>query len=228
LRYFPDNFAAELPFAVLITGITLVGLWLSNLVYDLGVPHYISRKIGHAAGGVAFLLIFLFFNSSTWPLILAGLFGLILLLAHLSRPVTFRGVGGTGRSDKVLAEVWFPWVAVPVFAISWLWLDRAEVATACLLFMAWGDGVTGLVRSQVYKKPTKGLWGSIAMLCVCLIVSWVMIKPLWIGIIGSLSATVTEWAFGDIGRVKWADDNWAVPLVSLGIVLGIAALSGNL
>ena len=66
------------------------------------------------------------------------------------------------------------------------------------------------------------------MLCVCIIVSWVMIRPLWIGLIASLAATMTEWAFGDVGSIKWADDNWAVPLVSLGVILGITALSGNL
>ena len=105
-----------------------MGLWVSNLAYDRGVPHYISRKIGHGAGGMGFLLILVFFRSALWPLLLAVLFGLLLLIARLARPVTFRGVGGSGRSDRTFAEVYFPWVAVPVFAIGWLWLDRPELA----------------------------------------------------------------------------------------------------
>jgi dolichol kinase len=228
LLFFPDKLLAEAPYAVVIAAAVLVGLWISNIVYDLKVPHYLSRKIGHSAGGLGFLLSTLLFSSAWWPIILAALFGILLLTARLVRPQTFRGVGGSGRSEKVLAEVWFAWVAVPVFGISWLWLDRPFVAASCLLFMAWGDCVTGIVRSQVYHQAVKGLWGSLAMLCVCLIVSWAFITPFWIGAIGSLVAVATEWAFGDIGIFKWADDNWAIPVTSLGTILGIMALTGNL
>jgi phytol kinase len=223
-----DTLLAGLPFAGIIAAVTLAGLWLSNVVYDRGVPHYVSRKIGHAAGGLGFLLIFLFFSTPLWPILLAALFGLVLLGARIARPVTFRGVGGTGRADNAFAEVWFPLVAVPVFAAAWWGLNRPEIAVACLLYMAWGDGATGLVRALVYRRPVKGLWGSLAMLCVCLLVSWALVRPFWIGLVGSLAATFTEWSFGDVGAVKWADDNWAIPLVSLGVVLAAAALSGNL
>jgi dolichol kinase len=94
--------------------------------------------------------------------------------------------------------------------------------------MAWGDCLTGLVRSQVYGRAVKGLWGSLAMLVVCLIIAWSFIHPFWIGLLGVVVATVTEYAFGDTGHVKWADDNWAVPVVSLAVVLGIFAATGNL
>ena len=217
----------DLPIVVLVTGEVLVGLWLSNIVYDKGVPHYISRKIGHAAGGVGFLIL-LFVTWPWWPIIMAAGFSLLLLGARFIRPSTFRGVGGTGRSDQVMAEVWFPLVAIPVFAIGWLWLDQPAVAVTCLLFMAWGDGVTGLVRSQIYKRPVKGLWGSLGMLIVCLVIAWVFIKPFWIGAVASVVAVGTEWFFGDCGVCKWADDNWAIPLTSLATILGLMALTGKL
>ncbi len=35
---------AEFPYAAIIIGTVIVGLWLSNMVYDLKVPHYISGK----------------------------------------------------------------------------------------------------------------------------------------------------------------------------------------
>jgi len=161
-------------------------------------------------------------------MILTFSFGLLLWIARLRRPQTFRGVGGSGRSPNVLSEIWFAWIAVPIFAIGWLWLDQPFIAVSCLLFMAWGDCVTGLVRNQVYQKPVKGLWGSLAMLIVCLTISWAFIHPFWIGAAGSLIATVTEWAFGDVGVFKWADDNWAVPVISLAFILGLAAFTGNL
>jgi phytol kinase len=219
---------AELPYVVIVVGAVLVGLWLSNTLYDLKVPHYISRKIGHAAGGLGFLIMVFAFSSAMWPIILAFSFGLLLWLARIRRPGTFRGVGGSGRDPHVMAEVWFAWIAVPVFFIGWLWLNKPFIAVSCLLFMAWGDCVTGLVRAEVYHKPVKGLWGSLAMLIVCLAISWALIKPFWIGAAGSVIATITEWAFGDVGSIKWADDNWAIPIVSLTAVSGLTIIAGIL
>jgi phytol kinase len=227
MHFFTDETLGELPIALLIAGVVLTGLWISNIIYDRGVPQYISRKIGHCAGGVGFLIC-LFFTSSGWPIILSAAFGAVLLGARLTKPDTFRGVGGSGRSSGVMAEVWFPWVAVPVFIVSWSWLDRPALGVAVLLFMAWGDGVTGLVRSQVYHQPVKGLWGSVVMLGVCLVVSLVLVRPFWIGSLVSLVAVIVEWAFGDTGKFKWADDNWAIPVVSLAVLLGLMAMIGNL
>jgi phytol kinase len=219
---------SEFPYAVIVIGAVLVGLWVSNTLYDLKVPHYISRKIGHSAGGLGFLTMVFAFSSAIWPMILAFSFGLILWLARLWRPGTFRGVGGSGRNANVKAEVWFAWTAVPIFAVGWLWLNQPFITVSCLLFMAWGDCVTGLIRSEVYHKPIKGLWGSVAMLIVCLVISWAFIKPFWIGAAGSAVATIIEWSFGDVGLIKWADDNWAIPVFSLGFILGLAKLTGYL
>lgn len=223
-----NTIIAELPRVIIVSGVTLAGLGISNILFDLEVPHYISRKIGHSAGGVSFLLCGLFFSSALWPIVLATFFSLLLWGARIVRPETFRGVGGSGRGKKVMAEVWFALVAVPVFAVGWLWLNRPFVAVACLLFMAWGDCVTGLIRFKVYGRPVKGLWGSLAMLFVCLAISWTFLKPFWIGAIGSVIAVVTEWAFGDVGIIKWADDNLAIPIISSASILGLLAITGTL
>jgi phytol kinase len=221
------NIISEFPIAILITAVLLVGLWVANIVYDHGVPHYISRKIGHGAGGVAFLIAFNL-SSAAWPIILTVCFSILLIVARLIKPSTFRGVGGTGRSESSKAEIWFALAPLLVFAIAWLWLNLPSVAVTSLLFMAWGDGITGLVRSQVYHKPVKGLWGSLAMLCACLIISWIFIHPFWIGISASIVAVAVEWAAGDCGVIKWADDNWAIPLVTMAIILGLMASIGEL
>jgi hypothetical protein len=41
-------------------------------------------------------------------------------------------------------------------------------------------------------------------------------------------AVATEWAFGDAGIIKWADDNWAIPVTSLASILILLALTGAL
>ncbi|KKL51334.1 hypothetical protein LCGC14_2296510, partial [marine sediment metagenome] len=35
---------AEIPFALLIAGAALLGLYLANLFWDAGIPHHVSRK----------------------------------------------------------------------------------------------------------------------------------------------------------------------------------------
>jgi len=219
---------AELPYVLIIIGVVIVGLWLSNILYDLKVPHYISRKVGHSAGGLAYLSAAFLFSSAWWPIILSFCFGLILWIARALRPHTFRGVGGSGRDPHSMSEVWFAWIAVPVFAVGWLWLNQPFLAVSCMLFMAWGDCVTGLVRSEVYGRAVKGLWGSLAMLLVCLAISWAFVRPFWIGAVVSIVATVTEWSFGDVGLIKWADDNWAIPVVSLAFLLAASTLLGSI
>jgi phytol kinase len=219
---------SEFPYAVIILGVVLVGLWISNMLYDRQIPHYISRKVGHSAGGLGFLATLFFFSSAVWPLILTAGFALVLWLARILRPDTFRGVGGSGRNPNAMSEVWFASVAMPIYAIGWLWLKQPQITVACLLFMAWGDCVTGLVRADIYKKAVKGLKGSAAMLIVCLVLSWAFVHPFWIGGVVSIVATITEWSFGDVGILKFADDNWAIPVVSFGVMLGLLKLTGGI
>jgi len=160
-------------------------------------------------------------------MILAGVSTIVLLSARFIRPATFRGVGGNSRK-KTLSEVWFALIALPVFGITWLWLQRPLIGLACLLYMAFGDCVTGIVRSLVYHRPTKGLWGSLAMFAVSFVISLMLIKPLWIGVAGATAATAAEWAFGETGLIKYGDDNWAVPLAGLIVILVALKLTENL
>ena len=215
---------AESPRVIALAGIILAGLWASNFAYDRDVPQYVSRKIGHAAGGLCFLLAPFLFSSVWLPVFLAGAFAVILLLARLLRPDTFRGVGGNRRGSDSFAEIAFAAVAVPVYLVGWWWLKQPLAAAAALLFMAWGDGVTGLVRARLYRRPVKGLWGSAAMLGVCLALAWALVKPFWAGGVAALAATGTEMMFGDVGLVKRIDDNLAIPIISLGVVAGLLAL----
>jgi hypothetical protein len=66
------------------------------------------------------------------------------------------------------------------------------------------------------------------MLCVCLVIAGVFIRPFWIGLTASFVAVITEWIFGEYGILKWGDDNWAIPLTSMATILGFMALTGTL
>lgn len=202
---------AEMPYAVLICGAALVGLYLANYFYDKGVEQYISRKVGHGVGGMGFLLCALLFSSPWWPIILGGGFTLLLGGARLLKPHTFRGVGGTGR-QHALAEVYFPAAGTISLGVGWAWLGNPWLAVVPILFMAWGDLLTGLIRSRVYGKEVKGNFGSYGMILVCLVVAY-FFKPYWIGATGAVVATLVE-RFTPLSR-GWIDDNHTIVLGSL-------------
>ena len=208
---------AEIPFAVFIAGVALVGLWVSNIFYDFHLPQYLSRKIGHIGGGTALLLCALLFKSSLWTLILACLFTALLFSARFIKSDLFRGVGGTGR-PMAFAEVWFPAASVVSIVAGWTWLGDRWLGVLPALFMAYGDAVTGLTRSVVYHREFKGNMGSVAMFVVCLMLAWVFYQPFWIGAVGALVATLVE-RFTPMSK-GWWDDNYTIVLSSL-LVMGI-------
>jgi len=205
---------AEAPFALLIAGAVLVGLYLANYFYDKGVEQYISRKVGHGVGGVGFVLCVFLFSSAWWPIIIASCFCLLLGGARLIKPQAFRGVGGTGR-QHAFAEIYFPVAGVISLGVGWAWLGNPWLAVVPILFMAWGDMLTGLVRSRIYGREVKGDWGSVAMYVVCMSVAY-FFEPYWIGAIGATVATLAE-RNTPISRGIW-DDNWTIVLSSLTVM----------
>lgn len=216
---------AELKFAVLVAAAILVGLHIANLLYDEGVVHWRSRKIGHLAGAGAYLGSAYMFSSWHWPVVLSGGFVLILLAARILAPDTFRGVGGTARPGQ-LSEIWYPVSGTLCLIVGWGVFDRPFETVAAICMMGAGDAVTGIVRSQFTTRPEKHWSGSVAMFFVCLLLAWVFITPMWAGALVALAATATEWACGDVSRIRLlrrVDDNLAIPLVSLGVMLAALA-----
>jgi len=200
---------AEAPFALLITGAALLGLYLANLFYDYAIPQYLSRKLGHLGGCVGFLLCPLLFHSFWWPLILATAFTILLLYARWFRPKTFRGVGGSGR-PHALAEIHFPATGIVLIGICWGLLGEPWLAVVPLTFMGGGDAITGFIRSKVYGREVKGNWGSLGMLVTCLILAY-FITPYWIGAVGAVTAVIAE---KYTKTTKYVDDNLTIPLSS--------------
>ena len=200
---------AEGPFALLIAGAALLGLYLANLFYDCGMPQYISRKLGHLGGCVGFLLCPLLFSAFWWPLILTTGFTILLLYARLFKPDYFRGVGGSGR-PQALAEIHFPATGIVLIGICWGLLGEPWLAIVPLTFMGGGDAITGLIRSKVYGREVKGNWGSMGMLITCLVLAC-FITPYWIGAVGAVTAVIAE---KYTKTTKYVDDNLTIPLSS--------------
>jgi len=206
---------AEIPFALLIAGAALLGLYLANLFWDAGIPHHVSRKLGHLGGCVAFLLSPFLFSSFWWPLILTTGFTALLLYARWKRPHTFRGTGGSGR-PHALAEIHFPATGIVLIGVLWGVLGEPWLAIVPLCFMGGGDALTGLIRNKIYHREVKGNWGSVGMLITCLILAY-FIQPYFIGVLGAVTAVIAE---KYTKTTKYIDDNLTIPLASA-FVMGV-------
>jgi dolichol kinase len=81
--------------------------------------------------------------------------------------------------------------------------------------MAWGDGVTGLVRYVVYKTRTKGVRANIAMFILYAGLGYLLLG--YIGLIGGAFSSIVE-------RFEKIDDNISVPLGSAVVMMALGFL----
>jgi dolichol kinase len=206
---------AEIPYVLLLVGSVMTGMVMANILYDYKVPQYLSRKIGHLGGCVAFLLCPLLFKDFWWPWFLTIGFSGLLLYARWFRPKMFRGVGGSGRPDA-FAEIHFPGTGIILIGIMWGYYNQPWLAIVPLMFMGGGDAITGIIRSQVYKREVKGLWGSFGMLVTCLGLAY-FVHPYWVGTVGAVVATLAE---RYTKTRHYIDDNATIPILS-GLVMGL-------
>jgi len=223
--------------AFLLAAIALLGFWLSNILYDRGYPFVISRKVAHAFGGLAYFLAPFLFASALIPILLSLGFTLLLSLSHFTKPEVWRGFVRPER----WAEIAFPLSGTICLIVGWGILGNPWLGVVPILFMAWGDMVTGLVRYKFYSTQfEKGIFGSLAMFGVCALVA-LLFKPYLIALCGAVIGTIAERYCGERGvaiklserkvrgmmlpkRVLPLDNNLTIPLSSL-IVMGVLWLT---
>jgi phytol kinase len=210
--------AMDWPVAAVTTAIVafvLGSIAVANVLFDRGVPQYLSRKVAHVAAGVAFLISPATFDGPAIPIGMALGFTALMAAGRRWKPEAIRGVGGTGR-EHAIAEIWYPFACAIALAIGWGLLHDPWLGVLPTLFLAFGDAVTGAVRLVVYKREVKGALGSVAMLIVCAGLAF-LVHPYWIGLTGAIVATILEYATPATPR--W-DDNPALTIGSA-VVMGL-------
>ncbi len=189
---------------------------VANEMYDSGTSQYLTRKVGHVAGGLVFFSAPAVFTTP-WLLVSLSLgFTILMLAARRWAPNAIRGVGGSGRIDA-MAEVWYPFACAIAITVGWGLLHNPWLGVLPTLFLGFGDAITGAIRSAVYGREVKGLAGSAAMFAVCAALA-MLVSPYWIGLAGAATATVFEQA--TTASPRW-DDN---PALTIGSTLVMAAL----
>lgn len=166
---------------------------------------YFSRKIIHILAGGVFLAFPFVFREIIVPISFSFFVGILLYLKHLKENRYF-----WFQEKYRKSEVIFCFSAGITIAVGWITTKSMWIGIIPVLFMALGDGVTGIVRNLKYGKQKKYWEGSIAMFIISAIIGGIKFGP--VGIIAALGATLVE-------RLNLIDDNISIPFVSLGILL---------
>jgi phytol kinase len=214
---------AQLTWAAGLSLYILAVLALTRLPYQWMVARgmepiravYYVRKIVHmAAGGVGSIMVPLVFTDPWFPLISGLLLTLLLYLAHVSGWRFYWFQTGDNRNDVKFALMWASSVSLLWWALNDPWL-----AILPALYMAFGDGITGIVRNAVIRQRSKNPIGNVFMLLVCAPLGWFIgaqadpAMPLW-GLASAVVATVIErYEFGPI------DDNILITVAASAVLL---------
>ena len=220
-----------------IVWFAVLGLWAIIVVfaikpfYDLlrkrGSEHmvavYYNRKVAHMlAGGVPIIAAPIVFNNPIW-ILLGGVLGSIGLAAtHLLDRRLWWMQTEQNMNDATFALM----LGISVY-ILWEYSGEPWLAVLPSLFMAFGDGVTGIIRNKLFKRRTKSAWGNVGMAALCIPLGYIIGNlaepaiPLW-GLVSGLVASVVErYEFGPI------DDNVLIVVFS-SVVLFIGLNLGPL
>lgn len=174
------------------------------------VAVYYNRKVAHMlAGGVPVIAAPLVFNDPIWVL-LGGILGSIgLATTHLLDRRLWWMQTEQNMNDATFALM----LGISVYFI-WEYSNEPWLAVLPSLFMAFGDGVTGIIRNKMFKRRTKSAWGNVGMAALCLPLGYFVGSlaepgiPVW-GLLSGLVASIVErYEFGPI------DDNVLIVVFS--------------
>lgn len=180
---------------------------------------YYNRKIIHMlAGGLVALLVPFIFETPLLPFILAMVLAILTYIPHRTGKLMY-----WFQVKDNMYEVNFCIMWGIVITASWLIFGMNKQAywygVIPVVFMAFGDAVTGLVRNIMYGRRTKSWYGNLAMLAVT-----VPVGAAVIGLPGAVAGVVVSIIehFEIPGII---DDNITVPLVGFLTILGFNYLS---
>ncbi len=199
--------------------------WMRARGIEKNVAVYYDRKIVHmlAGGVVLFVVPFVFREGNfpfpyAYPLIIGLLLTVATLIPHLTGNLLEWVQVKKNRNEVHFCFMW----GVTVFTL-WIVFDNPWMAIIPPIFMAFGDGITGVVRNALFAERTKSFIGNVFMLALCAPAGYFLARmgglALW-GLIAAVVASYIErYEFGPI------DDNILIT-VSSSLVLYLGHLIG--
>ena len=219
----------EIAWIFILAGYAFSVILLTKKSYDYflrknlkkSVAVYFNRKIIHIfAGGVVVLAVPFVFSSPWLPLFAGFVMAFITFIAHRSGTKFYWFQTSDNFNDVSFCFMW----GIAIFVL-WQIFGNPWVAIIPPAFIAFGDGITGIIRNIAFKERKKHIIGNIYMMGVCIPIGYYFANaggiPLW-GVIAAIVASLFErYEFGII------DDNILVT-ISATVILFLGGIFGPL
>jgi len=202
---------------VLFTWVVIVVYPLTKSLYGYmrkkGLGHsktvYYNRKVIHIlTGGLAAVLVPYLFSSPLLPAVFAATLAVLTYLPHRRNRLMY-----WFQVEDNMYEVHFCIMWGMVITLGWVIFHNWWYGVIPVAFMAFGDGVTGIVRNVLYNRRNKSWIGNLAMAAVTIPIGYIGLG--YTGALAGLIASVIE----HFEVTAMIDDNITVPLTSFLTIL---------
>ncbi len=212
--------ASEIIWIIVLAVYTVVVIFVTKKIYDYFVNKkhikkniviYYNRKLIHIfAGGLVVLAVPFLFSKPYFPLLASILVTIIMFIFHKSDHILY-----WFQTDKNISDVSFCLMWGIAIFILWQIFDNPWIAVMPPAFIAFGDGITGIVRNFGFKERNKHPIGNIYMAFICIPIGYyfgslsnIPNMAIW-GITAAIVATLFE--RHEIGPI---DDNIFITISS--------------
>lgn len=182
----PEHPIQEFMWTVILSVYALLVVYLTKYLYEFMVKRkikekdaiYYNRKLVHIfAGGVIALVVPILFTSPLFPLFCGLAITGFTLFSHKRGKMLYWFQMKDNLNDVSFCFMW----GIAIFVL-WLIMDNSWIAIIPPVFMAFGDGITGIVRNSLFKKRSKHPVGNLFMAAFCIPIGFAL------GNIGGMAA----------------------------------------
>ena len=194
--------------------VSLVTKKTFDLMVSIGIKKidaiYYNRKLVHIlAGGVIALFVPLF-PTPLFPLFSGIILAIFTYYSHKKGQMLYWFQNNKDLNDVSFCLMW----GFTVF-ILWTITGSAWISIIPITFMAFGDGITGIVRNAMFKKRTKHPLGNLYMFGICAPFGFIFAQLssisgmiIWAVMAATVASIVERYEFGPI------DDNILITISS--------------
>jgi len=211
---------------ILILYAILVSL-ITKKTFDLMVSHnikdkdaiYYNRKLVHILAGGVIALFVPFFPNPIFPLVSGIILSIFTYYSHKKGQMLYWFQNRNDLNDVTFCLMW----GFTIF-ILWSITNNPWISIIPVTYMAFGDGITGIVRNALFKKRTKHPLGNLYMFGICAPMGFIFAQLssisnliIWAVIAAAVASIIERYEFGPL------DDNILIT-ISSSIVLYIGFL----
>jgi phytol kinase len=218
---------SDIVLSILLVIYTVVIVYVTKLFYSIMISKnikkddalYYNRKFVHIlAGGVVTLFVPLY-STPYFPLIAGFLLTIFTYISHREGGKLYWFQSNRDFNDVNFCLMW----GISIF-ILWVLLDSPWIAIIPAAFMAFGDGITGIIRNWLFKKRFKHPIGNVFMAIVCIPIGFIFGSYAGIAFGGVIAAIIAS--IGERYEYGLLDDNIIITISSALVLVLYATFIG--